>query len=199
MKYIFLLFTGLAFAQVHRFVPVDNETLELVDSVEYTLYSGKKVVLSGITSKLAPTQLTMEGYDSIVLKRQDYKELGLRKENLTEFVPLVRTALALDEVAVTSARKKEIVIGEKARFVRKYSRKLLGSPDYGLLLKDSLLTGNAIKRLEFFVDGVTYKTTYKIELFSVDESRSLSAMASFRIKDLLFESPLLTIPARHEE
>ena len=63
MKYLLLFLSVLTYAQDQKFATLDEETYEFVEEVNYSLYSNKKVVFTGISTKGAATALP----NSIVL------------------------------------------------------------------------------------------------------------------------------------
>jgi hypothetical protein len=134
LKYLLLFCTCVTFAQAQKFIPLDNETLEFVGEVNYILYENKKSIFTNITSKDSITRLPKEVvFDSIAFTKLNYKETSFKKENLTEVVLLTKTAFELDEVIIPNTKAKEIVIGEKSRFVARKSRALSKTTDFGLL------------------------------------------------------------------
>ena len=194
MKYLLLFFSIITYAQSQKFIPLDNETLEFIGEAKYTLYANKKLVFSSITSKDSITRLPIDVvFDSIAFTKSNYKETGLKKEDLKEVVLLTKTAFELDEVIIPNAKPKEIVIGEESRFVAKRSGCLSNTPDYGLLFRKDDLKNMEIKKLNFFVDKVTYKTTYKIKFYAASEIGNLIIRQHLELNELLFESPVLTL------
>lgn len=194
MKYLLLFFTCISFSQVQKFIPLDNETLEFVGEVKYTLFTNKKPIFSNLTSKDSITRLPKDVvFDSIAFTKLNYKETGFKKENLTEFVFLTKTAYELDEVLIPNSKPKEIVIGEKSRFVKKRSTTLLRNPDFGLLFRENDLKDMAIKRMNFFVEKAKYKTTYKIKFYSAHETGNFMTTQDLALNEVLFESPILSL------
>ncbi|NNT73266.1 hypothetical protein HKT18_13685 [Flavobacterium sp. IMCC34852] len=194
MKYLLLFFTCTTFAQVQKFIPIDNETLEFISEVNYTLYANKKPIFSNLTSKDSITRLPKDiTFDSICFNKLNYKTIGYKKENLTEIILLTKTAYDLDEVIIPNSKPKEIVIGEECRFVKRKSSILTANPDYGLIFRENDLKNKVIKRLTFFVEKVKYKTTYKIKFYAAHETGNFMTLQYLELNELLFESPIFTI------
>ena len=53
MKYLLLFLSVLTYAQDQKFATLDEETYEFVEEVNYSLYSNKKVVFTGISTIIA--------------------------------------------------------------------------------------------------------------------------------------------------
>ncbi|WP_445720395.1 hypothetical protein [Flavobacterium sp.] len=194
MKYLLILFSIFSYTQNQKFIPVDEETLEFIGEVKYTLHLNKKPIFTSLTSKDTITKLPNNVvFDSISFSKFNYKQTGLKKENLNEVVLLDKTVYELDEVVVVGSEQKEISIGEKARFVKRSSRMLMDSIDYGLLFHEFELKNKQIKKLLFFIEKVKYKTTYKIMFFSAQEIGNPLTYKTLQIKDTIFESPILTL------
>lgn len=194
MKYLLLFFTFITFAQSQKFIPLDNETLEFVGEVKFTLYANKKPISTYLTSKDSITRLPKEiVFDSISFSKPNYKETGFKKEDLTDAVLLTKTIYELDEVIIPNSKPKEIVIGEELRFVKRCSRTLSNSPDFGILFHEKDLKNMALKRITFFVEKVKYKTSYKIKFYSAHETENFMTTQNLFLNEILFASPVLTL------
>lgn len=194
MKYLLLIFTSITLAQTQKFVPIDEETLEFIDQVNYTLFTNKKPIFSNLTSKDSITRLPKDVvFDSISFTKLNYKPTGFNKENLTEVLYLKKTSYELDEVIISNSKSKETIIGEKSRFIKRHASILTINPDYGLLLRENDLKNMAIKRMNFFVEKVKYKTTYKIKFYNAHETGNIITRQYLELDDLLFESPVLIL------
>lgn len=194
MKYLLLLFTSITFAQNQKFIPLDNETLEFVGEVNYTLYANKKPILSGQTSKDSITRLPENAvFDSIAFSKLNYKATGFKKDKLNEIVLISKTIYELDEVIIPSSKPKEIVIGEESRFVKKRYGVLSSTPDFGILFRQQEFKGKALKRMNFFVEKVKYKTDYKIKFYAARETGNFMIRQHLELNEVLFESPVLTL------
>lgn len=194
MKYLLLFFISMTFAQSQKFILLDNETLEFVGEVNYTLYLNNKPILSKITSKDSITRLPRDAsFDSIAFTKFDYKIAGFKKENLTEVVLLTKTVYELDEVIISNKKPKEIVIGEESRFIKSKSATLSKNIDYGILFREYDLKNKILKKMAFFVEKVTYKTSYRIKFYSAHEIGDFMTSQYLELEELLFESPILTI------
>ncbi len=194
MKYLLLFFTCITFAQVQKFIPLDEDTSEFIGEVKYTLYSNKKLIFSSITSKDSITKVPKNVvFDSIAFTKFNYKETGLKIENLEQVVRLKKMIFELDEVIIPNSKSKEIVIGEESRFVKKQSSILSQNTDYGLLFRENDLKNKTIKRLNFFVEKVKYKTTYKIKFYAAHETGNFMTIQDLALNEILFESPILTL------
>jgi hypothetical protein len=195
MNYLLtLLFTFSTFAQSNKFIILDNETLEFVGEVNYALYLNKKIVFSNTTSKDSITCLPIDFiFDSISLKKNSFKETGFKIVDLKEVVLLSKAAFELDEVIIPNIKSKEIAIGEVSRFIKKKSRNLSNTIDYGLLFRKYDLNNKSIKKLVFFIEKVKYRTAYKIKFYSVQEIGNPLTFQSLQFNELFFESPILNL------
>ena len=194
MKYLVLFASFLSFAQTKQFIPLDNETLEYISDVNYTLYSNNKSVYSNISSKDSVTPLPNNiHFDSIAFSKFNYNKTGLRKENLTELVLLSKKVFELDEVVVSNAAPTEILIGEESRFQKRNSKPLSKNQNYGILFRKNELKDIQLNKLAFFVEKVKYKTIYKVKFYTATETFEVISRQFLEINELLFESPILTL------
>lgn len=196
MKYLLLFFTLTTFAQSNKFITLDNETLEFLGEIKYTLYTNKKPIYSSLTSKDNITRLP-EGitFDSIAFNKVNFQDIGFKRTNLEVVILISKTAFELDEVVISGAMTKEIVIGEQSRFVKKNSRNLSDGVDYGLLFHNYDLQNKLIKSLSFFIEKVKYKTAYKIKFYAAQEIGNPLTFQTLQVDELLFESPTLFLEA----
>ncbi|WP_298153017.1 hypothetical protein [Flavobacterium sp.] len=168
-----LLLFLLCFASFHSlsqtFIPLDEETLEFVDDVNYQLYLKKEKVFSGTCNNNNVTIMPEVAFDSVSFSKVSYKTLGLWRGEIEDKVLLTKSYLTLDEVVITSEKKKQFVIGEKNRFIRRQSRSIVKDLDYGIVLANNYGKDLEIQKLVFYVEKVKYKTAYKIRFHQFRE------------------------------
>jgi len=195
MKYLIcLFFTLTTFGQIRKFIPLDEDTLEFISEVNYTLYSNKKSIFAGVTSKDSLTELSKEiDFDSISFAKLTFKDIGLKKEYLREVVHLKKFEFELDEVVIFNSKQKEIEIGENTRFVKRYSNSIPKNIQYGLLFRVSDLKNHQISKLDFYVEKAKYKTTYKIKFYAAQQIGDIYNGQTLELNELVFESPELTL------
>lgn len=194
MKYIFFLFSIITFGQNQKFIPLDEETLEFLTQVNYTLYTNKKPIYTNITSKDSVTRLPNNiTFDSISFNKLNFKDTGLKKEKLNEVVLLSKKVFELDEIILLNTKQKELIVGEQSRFIKKSSKSLTKNVDSGLLFQDFELKNRLLNKLIFFVEKVKHKTIYKIKFYSAEEIGNPLSFQTLKLGDILFESPILTL------
>ena len=168
LMFLLWLVSNLSFGQV--FVPVDADTFEIVEDVNYALYNNKQVVYKGIT---VPDKLTVikedVAFDSISLSRIDYQTLGLVKSRIDSMVLLSKKIIYLDEVVIGAKDEKEIIIGETNRFIKRHARTLSKDLDYGLVFSNGSPQKLKLNKVAFYVNKVKLKTAYRINFCEVSE------------------------------
>lgn len=194
MRYLLLFFTFITFAQSQKFIPLDEDTLEYISEVNYKLYANKKLVFSGITSTDSITRLPKKVvFDSISLSKLNYKETGLKNENLGEIVHLKKIVYELEDVIISNSKNNQISIGEKSRFIKRYSNSFTKDTDYGILFYKNDIKNRKINGISFFVEKVKHKTTYKIKFYAANESGDFISGQYLELNEVLFESSVLTL------
>ena len=199
MKYLLLLlllllFPIITFSQSKKFIPIDEDTMEFISEVNFILYYKNNPVYESITNKDSVTRLPNNiDFDSIRFYKLNFKEIGLKKTYLKEVVLLSKKIFELDEVVVFGIEKKELIIGEKSRFIKKQSKPFAKNLNYGLLFREFEFKNRLINKIIFFVEKVKHKTTYKIKFYSADESGSPITNQTLQLGKVLFESPILTL------
>lgn len=194
MKYIFILFSILSFSQNNKIITIDDETLELIDEVKYTLFLNNKGIYTNLTSKDTITFLPYNViFDSISFHKINYKEYGIRKDSLKEVILLSKVIYELDEVVVVNSIQKEKFIGEKSRFIKKRSNIITENIDYGIIFRKNEFNNMEVKKLLFYVEKVKLKTTYKLKFFEAEEIGNPVITQTIKIGKLFFESPILTL------
>lgn len=164
------LISNLTFCQ--EFVTVDNDIYELVENVNYKLYKGDSLVYNNVTLSDKPTKINNDiEYDSISFSRVDYETLGLPKKKIEKIILLTKKTFTLDEVVIESKNNKDIILGEKNRFIR---RSVPFNTDdlivYGIIFRNELKEKMLIDKVAFYVNKVKYKTAYKIVFYEVQET-----------------------------
>ena len=186
-------FIQQSYSQENKFIPIDSETLEFIKSVDYKLYFLEKLVYSGQTSSDSITRLPKVRFDSIIFKKVDYKDYGIRLNELNETVPMTKEVLALDEVVVIANGDDDLTIGEKSRFIKRQSRNILTNTGFGVLFNIEKVKNKKLSKLVFYVDKVKYKTNYKVKFYSVEE---LGNPLSYQYLDLIntiYETSIQTL------
>src|SRR5690554_768197 len=168
----FLLISKLSYSQ--EFITIDNDIYELVENVNYKLYKGDSLVYSNVTLSDKPTKISNDiEYDSISFSRVDYETLGLPKKKIEKIVLLTKKTFTIDEIVINSnAKKDEIILGEKNRFIRRVNRPFDEKDDvtYGIVFRNELKEKMLIDKVAFYVNKVKYKTAYKIVFYEVRET-----------------------------
>lgn len=194
MKYIFILFSILSFSQNNKIITIDDETLEFIDEVKYTLFLNNKGIYTNLTSRDTITFLPYNVvFDSISFYKINYKEYGVRKDSLKEVILLSKVIYELDEIVVVNSKQKEIFIGEKSRFIKKRSNIITENIDYGIIFRENEFNNMEVKKLLFYVEKVKLKTTYKLKFFEAEEIGNPIITQTIKIGKLFFESPILTL------
>ncbi|MFY7731615.1 MAG: hypothetical protein ACOVRN_18995 [Flavobacterium sp.] len=163
-----LLVSTVVFA--HCFIAVDKDTYELVDNVNYTLFSNKKPVYNAVTlpDKLNTIHKDIV-FDSIALSRVDYETFGAARKNMDSVFYLTKKIFYLDEVVIGSDNKKQIVLGETNRFIKRRSSAISDELIYGLMFRNGTPQDYVLDKFAFYVEKVKVKTAYKVNFISVDE------------------------------
>lgn len=195
MRYFLLLFLPLSIsAQIEKFIPLDEDTHDLIHEVNYTLYHNQKPVFQGITSIDTVTILPKNiAYDSIALEKPNFKSIGIRKEFLKEILLLKKITYELDEVVISSQKRNLIEVGERTRFIKRSSNSIPDGPNYGILFSHSVFKNRKLRSLNFYVEKVKYKTNFKIKFYTSLEHGSVFTHRSLKLTDLIYESEMLTI------
>ena len=196
MKFkILLLFLALTYINCsfsQTFIPLDDDTFEFIDDVNYQLFSNNTKVFTGICTNETPTTLPSGVvFDSISFSKVDYKSLGLKKEGLTKLILLTKNIIHLDEVVITSSKKDALLLGEHNRFVKKGSRPILKDLDYGISFENNYDYNLVLKKLLFYVEKIKYKTAYKIALYEFDHTPIGIGREHVSIKKKLYETETL--------
>lgn len=167
---LLMLFLSSTAVFSQAFVTVDNDTFEIVDNVDYSLYKQKQLVYQGITARDTATFVDEKTeFDSIAFSRVDYEGKGFLRKHWDSVVFLSKKTIYLDELAIGEKKDKEIILGETNRFVKRRSRVLSKDLDYGLVIANGSPQKLKLDKLAFYVDKVKLKTAYKINFSEIDE------------------------------
>jgi len=166
---LLLLLSAPLFSQV--FVPIDKDTHEFIEDVNYTLYNNEKLVFTGATLNDAATKLPSDKvFDSISFSRVDYETLGFAKSSIDSVIYLSKKVIYLDELVVSSGTEKHIVLGETNRFVNSQSRPVNKELNWGILLVNTFQENLQLDKMIFHTAQVKHKTAYKINFSEVRET-----------------------------
>jgi len=167
---LLLLTSKLTYSQ--EFVTVDIDVHELVENVIYKLYKGDSLVYSNVTLSDKPTTISDKvEYDSIVFSRIDYETLTLSKSKIGQIIYLTKKTFTIDEIVISSEKEKDIILGEKNRFIKERSRTFNKGNEiiYGIVFRNEFKKEMLIDKIAFYVDKVKLKTAYKIVVHKVKE------------------------------
>lgn len=194
---IFLFVSNLTFCQV--FITLDNDTHEFIEDVNFTLYKKGIVIHKNTTLSNEATKINEHiEYDSINFSRIDYNTLSFSKDKIDTLIYLTKKTIYLDEVVVVTNKDNEMILGEKNRFIQSQNRSLSNDLIYGTIFKNNLSTNLDLKKAVFFVDKVTYKTSYKINFFRVEETVPIMGKQFAEIGELIYSSDTLCLLPKHK-
>lgn len=197
MNKIFTLFLLLSVSNSiygQNFIPLDKDTNEFIENVNFSLFLKNKVVFKGITENESATSLNIGiEFDSISLSRVDYQTLGMTKQEINASLFLSKKIISLDEIVVGSKKNNEIVLGETNRFVNRQSKPINKDLIYGIVFKNDLTKKLQINKMVFYVNKITYKTKYRINFFEVIETSPKKGQQFLQITDLIASTDTLSL------
>lgn len=186
----FILFYNITYSQ--SFIILDDETLEFVENVNFNLFFNKKKIYESTCNNEGQSTLPKHiVFDSISFQAFNYNTLGLKKESISQSILLSKKIITLDEIVVSSNNLKEITLGEKNRFVKRYSSSFSKNPKYGSVFHNQTSTDLYLKKVVFFVEKVKYKTAYKINFYKFKQSPIEIGHQKKIINELIFTSDTL--------
>lgn len=189
---LFLLYINLSFSQA--FIPIDNDTHEFIEDVNYSLFLKKKNIFNGVTKNNEITKINPSiEYDSITFSRIDYHTLGLQKKQIDSIIYLSKKTFYLDEVVISSKKDNSIILGETNRFIKKQSRPILKELDYGIIFKNDLNEKISIDKIVFFTEKIFHKTAYKINFYEITETLPKYGNQSIEIGNLVYSTDTLYV------
>ena len=189
--YVIYLISSLAAGQ--RFVPVDNDTHEIIEDVNYSLYLEGKPVYNGVTLLEKATEINAINFDSISFSRVDYETVGFKNSNIGEVVFLSKKTIYLDELVIGSATREEIVFGETNRFVRRQSRPISKDLMWGIVFKNEYPEKLLLDRMAFYVADINFKTAYKINFSEFEETTTGIGRQFAKPGNLYYSSDVLCL------
>ena len=165
----FLLFFSLnLFGQ--KFIVVDKDTYDLVESVSFTIYKDNKVVYQDVTKNNKATIIPEDlQYDKIKFTKTHYRTYTLETQNLNEAVYLSKEHIQLDDLVISTKKEGSIIFGESNRIINSQRKFITSEIDSGIIFKNHH-SNLDISQTIFYVDKVKFKTAYKIHFFEVEES-----------------------------
>jgi len=103
--YILLLLSLNSFSQ--KFIVVDKDTYDLVESVSFTIYKDNKVVYQDDTKNNKATHIPKDlQYDKIKFTKTHYKTYTLETQNLNEAVYLTKDHIQLDDLVISTKKRR---------------------------------------------------------------------------------------------
>lgn len=198
MRFILLFFLCCANPVLSQgFIPMDADTMEFIEDVNYHLYLNHKAVASGTCSNESKTVFEVGvAYDSISFSKVNYISLGLKKELLEQVVLLTKNKFTLDEVVIVSAKKNDLVLGEQNRLLKKRKQVLSRELTDGLVVENPTQKQLLLTKVVFYTNSVRYKTAYRIKLYAFNPSEINTAGRQSAMPDevlLTTETLYLTI------
>lgn len=195
---ILLLFFNKSFCQ--DFIPIDNDTFEFIEDVNYNLFSNKVNVFSGICNNDKITTLPINiSFDSITFSKINYQTLSLKKENISKTVLLTKNVFTLDEIVVSGSKKQDIILGEENRFLKKKSNSISKEISYGIAIQNQLNSNIEINKILFYVDKVKYKTAYKLNFYEYNQVPISIGHQYAEIGKLIFSTDILYLETKQKD
>jgi len=194
-KYIFTILVALLvnISNSQVFIPLDLDTHEFIDEVNYSLFLNKKLVFNAVSdSKNVTTIDNKINYDSISFSRIDYKTFGTSRTKLDTIIFLEKKIIYLDE-AVVVAKNKSLTLGEVNRFVKKQSKAIDTEIYFGIVFTNEFKNEIAINKIVFFTEKVFYKTLYKINFYEVDKTLPIKGKQYANFGNLFYATDTLSL------
>lgn len=191
-KLLMVLFfiSSLSFGQV--FIPVDKDTNEFIDKVDFSLFKKKRVVYKGVTLSDQVTKMDQGiEFDSISFSKVDYEVLGLLKGDVDSVVSLSKKIIYLDELVIGSQVGKEVVLGETNRFVKSQSRPINSELVYGCVFRNNFQEKLRLDKIAFYVENIVFKTAYRVNFIEIHESIPKGGSQFAERRELVFSSDTL--------
>ncbi|AWA31166.1 hypothetical protein HYN48_14280 [Flavobacterium magnum] len=174
------------------FIPVDADTNEFIEDVDFSLFKKGVTMYSGITSANGVTEInTGIDFDSISFTRVDYNTLGISRQHLDSVVFLSKKTIYLDEVVVSYKKDKQLVLGESNRFIKKQSRTMAKDLLYGMVLNNDFDKKLSVEKIIFYVEEVKLKTAYKLNFYYIEESIPNRGTQIANIGEKMFSTDVL--------
>ncbi len=191
---LFVFFMSSHRAVCQKFIPIDDDVMELIPEVSFDLFLKKQLLQTRFTSRDTVTILDASVvFDSIHFRKEGFRSKGFLKDSLPEVVFLQKEIFELDEVVLNAAVKKESFLGENSRFVRKRSNSFEREPTAGIVFfREELATINVTK-FRFFVEKVQVTTNYKIIFYHCELVGSILTHNEIKMGAVFFESPVLQL------
>lgn len=192
---VLLLFFNATFCQ--DLIPIDTDTFEFIEDVNYSLFSNKVPVFSAICNNDKVTTLPVNvTFDSLSFSKIDYQTMGLKKEHLSKTVLLTKNVFTLDEIVVSTSKKQDIILGEENRFLKKKSNSITKEVTYGIAIKNQSNFDLEINKILFYVDKVKYKTAYKINFYEYNQIPISIGHQYAEIGKIIFSTDVLYLSAK---
>ena len=193
-----LLFLSLnIFSQ--KFVVVDKDTYDFIESVPFTIYKDNKVVYEDVTKNNKATRIPEDlEYDKIEFSKTDYKAHTIETENLNGGVYLTKEHIQLDDVVISSKKSDHIVLGESNRIRNARSAPFISKPDYGIVFHNYHNNDLTINQTIFYIDKVKYKTAYKINFFDVEESLPVDNLQTLQFNKKIYSTDTLYLQPKQK-
>lgn len=188
---IFTLIINISNSQV--FIPLDLDTHEFIDEVQYSLFLNKKLIFNALSENKNITKIDSKiNYDSISFSRLDYKPFGINRNKLDTIIFLEKKIIYLDEVVVV-AKNNLLTIGETNRFVKKQSKSIAKDLYFGIIYNNKFKNNIIIDKIAFFTEKIFYKTLYKINFYEVEETSPIKGNQFANLGNLLYSTDILSI------
>lgn len=192
-----IILANLSFSQ--NFIPIDKDTNEFIEDVNFNLYQNKIKVFSGTCCNDNKTTLPENVvFDSLNFSKVNYKTLGISKNDLKELVLLTKEVFSLDEIVITSTKKEIITLGEKNRFIKRRSNGLSSETDNGIVFKNPFETNLEIDKVIFYVEKVKYKTLYRIKFYEFKQDLIENGIQYANLGALIYTTDTLTLEPKQK-
>ncbi len=195
--YILLFYSLNLFSQ--KFIVVDKDTHDLVESVSFKIYNDDQMIYEDITKNNKATKIPEElQYDKIKFTKTHYKTYTLETQNLNEAVYLTKEHIQLDDLIISTKKEGSIIFGESNRIINSQSRFITPEKKFGIIFKNYLKNVH-INQTIFYVDKVKYRTAYKIHFFEVEESLPFENLQTLHFKKKIYSTDTLYLKPKQKD
>jgi hypothetical protein len=186
---IFLIFINV-YSQ--EFTPIDAESFEFIENVNYKLYLKNNEIYSNTCKNGSKTLLPKDlKYDSIKFENQYYNTLIINKKDILKHIYLTKKTIELNEVILVN---NTLIFGEKKDFVNDKSKAFSRDFNFGTRFENKSKHRLKLNNIVIHVDKVKHKTLYKIKFFDSNTSKMVdSGRQSLDVKKLLIETDTLAL------
>jgi hypothetical protein len=167
---ICILITPFFDAYCQKFIVLDQDTQEVIDSVNYKLSINSKTILNEITELKTFNAIDQSiVFDTICFYKNEYFTKKLCRSAIDSIIYLEKKTINLEEIVIKNPKNAGTILGEINRTFKSQSRQIPDEIIFGTLFTNDKSHPIQINEIWVTIEKVKVKTEFQFYFYKAEE------------------------------